>query len=258
MDGLLTSLAALPANQAAAHTTSALALITSVWPRWLLSAGAPEPDSPPTDWSVLFTRWPHLQLLLLGDDGELLGVANSVPLSWSAPASTLPEEGWDWAYSSALSDADAGRLPQTLCALAVTLSPSAQGRGLSRVMLGGLKDAARAAGLSRLIVPVRPNRKSQHPWLSMGDYLLRLRPDGLPLDPWLRTHVRLDAQVIGACTRSMRLSGRIADWEEWLGQPLTAAQQQVAPTLLVPLSVDHESGIARYTEPNVWVEYPLH
>jgi len=257
MEPTITTMSALPAPQQAAATHDALALIRRVWPRWLMEAGAPEPDSPPTDWLPLFARWPHLQLLLRDAGGALLGVANSAPLSWSGDAAGLPDEGWDWAYSSALADGDAGRAPRTLCALAVTLEPRAQGRGLSRRMLGALKAAALDAGLSQLIVPVRPNRKHAHPWMPMADYLQRVNAEGLPEDPWLRTHARLDARIVGPCARSMQLSGTVADWQRWLGISLTDAPQQVAPTLLAPLSIDPDTRIARYVEPNVWVEHPL-
>jgi hypothetical protein len=206
---------------------------------------------------MLFTRWPQLQLLLYDASGKLVGVANSIPLAWDGPSSSLPAEGWDWAYTQGIADEEAGRTPFTLSAIAVTLDPSVRGKGLSRRMLEGLKSCGQSAGLRRLIGPVRPTQKSRYPWLSMADYIQMSDANGLPSDPWLRTHVRMDATIIGPCERSMQLAGQITDWERWLSVKFSPAALQTMPTLLAPLRVDHAAGVAHYTEPNVWVEHRL-
>jgi len=254
----------LTAAEQPADVPEALRLIETVWPSWMLKA-SPGRDAahlhvPPTDWAVFFERFPTLQLIVRDptmSGAPVVAVANSVPLPWCGDAAALPEEGWDWALTQALSTAeDATR--HTLCAMAVTIAKSHQGRGLSREMLLGLKDAARAAGLSRMLAPVRPNHKHRHPRTPMADYIARQNPEGLPADPWLRTHIRIDAVVVKPCTRSMQMVGRIEDWEQWLGSRLPRRDGlHVAPTLLAPLFIDRQRGLARYTEPNVWVEHPL-
>lgn len=251
------SVAEVSADERLQSIEAGLGLIRSVWPRWLMEADATHLHHGPTDWGALFTHWPHLQLLMQDGGGRLVGVANSIPLYWDGPSSSLPQEGWDWAYARGFSDHAACHAPCTLSALAVTLAPSVRGLGLSRQLIEGLKDCAQAAGLRRLIAPVRPTQKEQHPWLSMGSYLQQRTADGLPLDPWLRTHVRMNARLIGPCERSMKLSGPISHWERWLSVKLTLTERQAVPTLLAPLRVDHASGVAFYTEPNVWVEHPL-
>lgn len=253
----VSSIADLPASQQAQVIEQALRLISTVWPAWLMEAGAPGVADPPADWSVLFSQWPGLQLVLRDAQGHCVGVANSIPLSWDGAAANLPDEGWDWAFEKGQNDATHGRKPQTLCALAVTLDPAVQGRKQSAVMLLAMKAAAARAGLKRFVVPVRPNQKHRFPLMSMDEYLQRRTPEGLPEDPWLRTHVRLSGQVVKPCQRSMQLTGRVTDWERWLSVRLTTAQRQTLPTLLVPLQVDPHTGIGRYVEPNVWVEHPM-
>jgi hypothetical protein len=54
--------------------------------------------------------------------------------------------------------------------------------------------AGAARGNTDLIVPARPNKKSEYPDVPMEEYIARKGPQGLPFDPWLRVHTRLGGQ----------------------------------------------------------------
>ena len=150
-------------------------------------------------------------------------------------------------------DLAAGRAPRTLCALSVSIDPAWRGRGLSRRMIRHMRDLGRARGLDRLIAPVRPNWKERYPLAPIERYMRWEREDGLPLDPWLRAHVREGGRVVRACPRSMSAVGPPAGWEEWLGMALPESGAYTAPGLLNPLTVDRGRGQCVYIEPNVWV-----
>jgi GNAT superfamily N-acetyltransferase len=225
-----------------------LALLPRSWPTFLLQAGAPNADDPPTDWSRFITDWPAHQLALIENE-EVVATAHAVPLSWDG--ALPPDTGWDWAVR----EAGRGSPLVTLCALAVTVAPEAQGRGLSKIALQGLGNVARQHGLKRLIVPVRPNHKHRLPHMTMADYLEHRTEDGLPEDPWLRTHIRRGGRIMGVCSHSMQLAGTAADWARWTGLPLSEDGEHVIPGGLSPLQI--HNGIGRYAEANVWVEHPL-
>jgi hypothetical protein len=59
-----------------------------------------------------------------------------------------------------------------------------------------MRQNARALGFRDLYAPVRPTQKAQQPLLSMTEYAALRRPDGLPQDPWLRTHFRIGGTAV--------------------------------------------------------------
>jgi hypothetical protein len=229
--------------------TSVQDLISSTWPDYFQHA-RPDPDDGRVDWVGLYRRWPHLQLALLDRD-RVIASAHTAPLAWEGDPSALPEEGWDWAMRRSRDDLDAGRTPKTLCGLAVTIASDRQGEGLSRVMLRWMHTVARQNGMERLIVPVRPSHKFRHPHTTMTEYASWTREDGLPRDPWIRTHIRIGGQIIGSCDRAMRMIGTTAEWSQWLRMPLPDDGEQAHPDLLSPLILS--GGVGRYVEPNLWV-----
>src|SRR6185436_6316307 len=91
----------------------------------------------------------------------------------------------------ALADGEA----DTLCAMVATVEPAMRGKGLSGLVIEGMRTAARAAGLKALIAPVRPTLKTQYPLTPMDRYVEWRRDDGLLFDPWLRLHERLGAEL---------------------------------------------------------------
>lgn len=201
----------------------ALELVRQGWPDWFAWDGLDR-------LSRVLEASPKTQLL--GFDGqELVAVANAVTVPFDGPLAELPDRGWDWAVDSA------GPGP-TLVALAVTVAREHRGRGYSRVMLEALAGLRRSQGCDRLVVAVRPNAKPAD--VSFGAWVAQTRGDGLPADPWLRTHVRAGGRVLHTCHSSMSLS-----WP---------ASRGAAVGLLAPAQT--RGGRVHYVEPNVWVVHP--
>jgi GNAT superfamily N-acetyltransferase len=142
-------------------------------------------------------------------------------------------------------------------AVEITVRPDWQGRGLSRIMLDALCRALAAAGYDVLVAPVRPNRKHEHPTESIAEYVHRTRPDGLPVDPWLRVHARAGGTVVGLAPASMIVSASLDAWREWTGRPFDQPGPVLVPYALVPVHCDPASGVATYVEPNVWMRHDL-
>ncbi len=242
--------------QSHTHAAAMRALIARTWPAYFRHAGPADPNAPSSYFlDTLLDHWPHLQLLVCDPGGDLLATANWAPISIDLAIEPPPSRGWDWALERAVEDL--GRTPTCGVALAVTIAPEHQGRGLASVALRAMRDVVTAQRLSCLIAPVRPNHKERAPLVPMEDYIARRRPDGLLEDPWMRVHERLGARVLGACAESMSLGGRPVDWERWCGVPLDVDGAHVVPQMLAPLQVDLRADWATYIEPNVWMLHPL-
>ena len=227
------------------------AVLAARWPTFML-AGRPGHD---VDLSALARQAPEHQIVALDGD-EVLGVGLSVPLDWDGTSAGLPA-GWDGAVSAGAALLAAGDAPTAVCALSITMTAAATGRGLAAGMIGGLKAAAVAAGARALIGPVRPIRKPEYPLIPMAEYARWRTADGAVFDPWLRLHLRLGARQLGVAEGSMTISGTVARWQNWTGLALPGSGRYVIPGGLVPLSVDVGADRGVYREPNVWVAHPI-
>lgn len=227
-------------------------LLAQQWPTYTLVGGAGHG----VDLEELLLSLADHQILLIDFDGDLCGVALSLPVSWDGAVASLPA-GWDDAIVAGERLRQSGRLPDTLCVLSITVSSSATGRGLAEPLITALKARARGLGAHSLITPLRPTVKPQYPLTPMAEYAAWTRADGEPFDPWLRVHRRLGAEVLAIADESMVVTGTVAEWESWLDSPLPGSGDYVIEGGLVPLHVDREADLGRYVEPNVWVRYPI-
>jgi GNAT superfamily N-acetyltransferase len=201
----------------------------------------------------------YLDFVLVGlDRGEVVARAFSVPFCFSIEGrSELPGAGWDavtrWAHEDHMHD----RKPNAVSALEISLLPRLRGGGHSHTMLAAMKQNARARGFADLYAPLRPNQKHLQPHVPMSDYVKQMRPDGLPADAWLRTHVRDAARIVKVAPCSMTIVGTVAEWARWTGMAFAGSGQYAVAGALTPVTVslEHDQGI--YVEPNVWVHHPL-
>jgi hypothetical protein len=118
-------------------------------------------------------------------------------------------------------------------------------------------DGVLTRGVRALVAPVRPTLKHRYPLTSMARYTRWRRPDGAPLDPWLRVHWRLGARVLGVAARSMVVDGRVREWEAWTGMRFPASGDYVVPGALTTVPIDRARDRGRDVEPNVWMLHPL-
>ncbi|MBI4901782.1 MAG: N-acetyltransferase [Actinobacteria bacterium] len=191
-------------------------------------------------------------LVALDATGRIVAKAFSVP--FQLPAGDLPDAGWDYALRNALLTRIWGDTPNAVAAAEICVEPALQGTGLSSVMLAALRDNAGRLGFSELLAPVRPNGKAD-PHEPMSTYAFRTRDDGLPVDPWLRVHVRAGGTIDRVAPRSMCIPGTVEEWRGWTGLPFDTTGPVLVPGALAPVMCDAEHGTATYVEPNVWIRH---
>lgn len=202
-------------------------------------------------WDDLYVRAPEFQFYLFDEDGDrVLAEGNAVPVVWDG---TVQPAGVDWAIPQVRLEGPA----TTLCALQIMIRREAHGRGYSRLMLEAMIALARDHGLDGLVAPVRPTLKHRYPLAPIERYVEWRRPDGLLLDPWLRTHERLGAKVLGVAPASMTIPGTVAQWEAWTGLAFPESGEYVVEGALVPVRIDRERDQGLYVEPNVWMRHPI-
>jgi len=191
-------------------------------------------------------------------DGEVVGRAFSIPFALGIEGrSDLPDGGWDQVIRWGHEDKALGRSPTTMSALEISLVPKARGRGNSLAMLDALKACAAKKGFAEMFAPVRPNRKHLQPRTPMADYIHMERPDGLPIDAWLRTHVAVGGRIVKIAPYSMTIVGTVAEWSRWTGTTFKHSGEAEVEGALAPVLVSLEQDHAVYVEPNVWVRHPL-
>lgn len=195
-------------------------------------------------------RFSEYVLVAQDDAGEVVACAYSVPFRLGE--GPLPDGGWDFVIRNGLLTDLAGADADAISAVEIAVRPDLQGTGLSAQMLAAMRENAARRGFARLVAPVRPNGKAD-PHEPMSSYAFRVRDDGLPVDPWLRVHVRAGGRIERVAPRSMAIPGTLDEWREWTGLPFDRTGPVLVPQALAPVHCDLEHGVAVYVEPNVWV-----
>lgn len=222
----------------------------SLWPAFMMQDKVAE-----TYYSDL-ARWADHALLAVAG-GRVVARSFRVTFAMGEGRPDLPDDGWDaillWAFLDGLFE----RPPTHTSALEITIHPDHRGRGLAEAMIEAMADDAAASGFDALYAPVRPSRKAEEPDTPMDEYARRTRADGLPFDPWIRSHVRLGAEIVKVCPAAMTISGSLEQWRSWTDLPFDASGAVHVPGALAPVHVSVEHDHAVYVEPNVWMRHDL-
>jgi GNAT superfamily N-acetyltransferase len=201
-------------------------------------------------WGRLTEELPEFQFHLVGEGDEILARARSIPVRWDGNLEDLPA-GIDGAIARGFDEGEA----DVLCALVIMVPRDRQGRRLSAVAVERMLELARRHGLSRLIAPVRPSWKERYPLVPIERYAAWRREDGLLFDPWMRVHERLGAAILTPEPQSLRITGTVAEWEEWTGMTFPESGDCWFPRGLATLTIDREADRGMYWEPNVWMQH---
>jgi GNAT superfamily N-acetyltransferase len=191
----------------------------------------------------------------LVDDNRVIAGGWGVPLRWDGTVTDLPE-GYDGSLVRSVQGHETGELANTFCLMAVAVAADADRKGLAGVVVSELRDRAVAGGFRRVIAPVRPSLKHRYPLVPMSRFATWRRSDGSAFDPWVRTHERLGAKVLGVASRSMVIQGTIGEWETWTGMAFPESGRYVVPDALGLVEIDRESDHGEYVEENLWMQHP--
>jgi GNAT superfamily N-acetyltransferase len=190
--------------------------------------------------------------------GQPVAKAHSVPISWEGdPGDGMPDGGWDWAIRASAYDRLGDATPTIVSAIEIFVRPDIRGSGLSGRMLAAMRDNAARLGFADLVAPVRPSGKHAYPDMPIEEYAAWTRDDGLPVDPWLRVHVRAGGRIINVAHTSMVIPGRLDRWREWTGLPFDTTGPVHVPEALNPVHCDVAQDHAVYVEPNVWIHHRI-
>lgn len=225
-------------------------LFAGVWPEYNVHG-----DVMKDYWTRLYDQFSAFQVILYDeDDDEILAEGRSIPGAWDGTVAGLGS-GIDAAIVAGFSGYERDVTPNVLCALGIEIPPHHQGRGLAKVILREMKDLARSAGFSSLIVPVRPTWKDRYPLIPIERYAAWRGKDGSPFDPWIRLHVALGGVIATPVPHSSRITGTVAEWESWTEMSFPDDGSYVFPGGLTTLHIDHRRDLGSYWEPNVWITH---
>ncbi|WP_460648746.1 hypothetical protein [Kribbella endophytica] len=199
--------------------------------------------------SRFFPQW---EFYFVSPHRRLIAGCWGVPLAWDGYVPDLPG-GYTDALARSVTSYEQGIEPNTFVLMAAAVRADQQGQGTAAALITAVRDRAVAAGLTQVIAPLRPTLKTRYPLTDIATYLTWTRDDGLPLDPWLRTHVRLGATILAPAPASQTITGTVADWEKWTGMALPSDGNYTIPAGLSTLTITN--GVGTYTEPNIWVRH---
>ncbi|WP_327408036.1 hypothetical protein OG458_04985 [Streptomyces sp. NBC_01281] len=195
-----------------------------------------------------------LDLMLVDEHAAPVAAGWGVPIHWDGLTGTLPT-GYTQALVRAVEGREQGVEANTLVICGAVVTPSLKGRGLAGETLKALRRTAEEAGLVQVIAPVRPTMKAQYPLTPIEAFMRWSREDGMALDPWIRTHQRLGAEILAAAPASQTMTGTVAEWEQWTGLAFPESGDYVIPGGLSLLRVDRSADRGVYREPNIWMRH---
>jgi hypothetical protein len=198
--------------------------------------------------------FPHLDVILVSDDGQPAATGWGVPIPWTDDVKDLPPSFAD-ILRVAVEAHESGADTNAFVICGGVVSPELKGTGTTTELLRALIQTGQNQGMTRVLAPLRPTRKHLYPLISIEEYASWVREDGLPLDPWLRLHVRAGGRVIALAPNAQTRFGSVKEWEEWARMPLPATGQYVIPDGMSVLHIDTDADVGTYTEPNIWIRH---
>ena len=202
-----------------------------------------------TNWASLYGDFLEYQLILQ-DKEKIVAVGNSIPL-FVDDFTDFPSQGWDWALELGVRQHELKIKPNQLIGLSIAVNPDYAGQCISETILLKFKALAAQHNFEKVLIPIRPTLKHLYPLTEFAEYSNLKSKDG-HFDPWIRIHERIGGKRICVCHNSMRITGSVAEWENWTQLRFPISGEYHIGGGLVPLTIDLEQNIGRYVEPNIW------
>lgn len=239
----------IPVAQAPQYDEEAERRFSEEWPEFIFH------DVEVRKYSERRTEYfPEWEFYLVSEDERLIAGCWGVPIAWDGTVGDLPA-GFTDSLARSVTSYEEGVVPNTFVLMAAAVRTDEQGQGHASRVITAVRDRAVAGGLPQVIAPVRPTLKSRYPLTPIDTFMTWTRADGLPLDPWLRTHIRLGARLLAPAPASQNMTGTVADWEKWTAMAFPSSGTYVIPDGLTVLTIDRAADLGTYHEPNVWMRH---
>ncbi|MFD2561911.1 hypothetical protein [Aquimarina rubra] len=206
-------------------------------------------------WERLEKYFPYTQLFAVGENHNLIGFMNAIPIFWDQPLDELPDDGWDWLVKKGISDFENDIQPNSLGGLQIVVTKEFQGKGYSQLLIARGKQVKENLGFKNFIIPIRPILKHTYPDIKIEDYM-NWTKDDKTFDPWIRTHIKSGAQILKVCENSMNVTGDINFWEGLLKQNINESGTYRVQGALNLVSINLDKNYGEYREENIWIGYP--
>ena len=195
---------------------------------------------------------------IVDTDDNIMASCKSIPSQWDGNINSMPGS-YDEAIEKAIDNykTNAGLNWNTLIGTSVSVADSFRNRGLSSICIKKMKEICFDYNFKYLIIPVRPTFKCKYPLIELSEYINWVDKDGTPFDPWLRVHLKQGGKMIKVADKSMTIKGTIADWEKWTGVTFPASGKYIVDGALSPISIDYDTNVGVYYDPNIWILYEI-
>lgn len=209
--------------------------------------------------------FPEGQFALYAPNGELAATLSTVRINCDNPydKDSLPNS-WDTcAGVNGETNLAKAHVPDgnTLVLLSMNIDPKYQGKHLSGRLIDEAKKLVQKEDMDYIISPFRPLHygmyKLARGYVDLADYAKILNEDGFPVDPWFRSVIKNNGELLSVCEESMTVKVPIEQFESY--------KKNYNPQLWVKVSrgrwecgeagdwsVDKKTGIATYKEDNYW------
>ncbi|OGH30328.1 MAG: hypothetical protein A3B41_00225 [Candidatus Levybacteria bacterium RIFCSPLOWO2_01_FULL_37_26] len=206
--------------------------------------------------------FPEGQLLIKNASGELCANLSMNRINWNGNIEALPS--WDDVAGDPTTY-EKTYIPSgnTLTLMSMNVNPEYQGQGYARSLIASAKQLGQKFGVEYIIGSFRPNEYGKHK-LSHGKkavtfrkYCELNRPDGLPVDAWLRNlsrngmkHLKVDkkAMIVSVSLEEFDQYKKSYNLEQWIEvDPNTWECGEVGTW-----HVDVKNNTAVYIESNMW------
>jgi hypothetical protein len=165
------------------------------WPEFIFHDEVPTKFMPRVE-----SYFASFDILLLAD-GRVAAGGWGVPFAWDGTPAGLPE-GYRSMLIAAVDDHQQSHQATAFSFMAAAVANEFDKQGLAARVLDALTKRALEVGLDHVVAPIRPTWKHRYPNVRMAEYAQWRRADGLSIDPWIRTHQRLGATIIGPAPNS--------------------------------------------------------
>jgi hypothetical protein len=158
--------------------------------------------------------FPAGQILLCDDDSRPIASLSTNRIDWDGQVEHLPT--WDDVAGRSRTYREThDPRGNAMVLMSVSVRPDQRGSRLPQELIDRARAVAVGNGIEHLLSDFRPSgygrHKARHGGVGFAEYCSLTRPDGLPVDDWLRSLVRIGMEPLRVDRRAMVLETTVRD-----------------------------------------------